>query len=56
MVQRQKGESASQKLKPQDCDHSTLLKVDQPDLNATDSDVLLYTCSACRRLFTITDV
>lgn len=56
MIQRQKAESRSQKLKPQDCDHSTLVKVEQPDLNATDTDVILYTCSSCKRLFTITDV
>jgi len=40
---------------PLNCDHPTLVKVEQSDINAIDTDVLLYACSQCKRIFTITD-
>jgi hypothetical protein len=40
----------------QECDHPTLVKVNQSGINDVDTDVLLYTCAACGKPFTITDL
>lgn len=40
---------------PNDCVHRQLVRVEQSGINEVDTDVLLYTCSACGRSFTITD-
>lgn len=40
---------------PRACDHVTLVKVEQSGINDVDTDVSIYTCSACGKSFTITD-
>jgi hypothetical protein len=41
--------------RPRDCRHVNLVKVEHSGINEVDTDVSLYTCSACGKSFTITD-
>jgi hypothetical protein len=40
---------------PSECRHTKLVKVEASGINEVDTDVSIYTCSACGKSFTITD-
>jgi hypothetical protein len=44
-----------QTTNPKECRHTKLAKVEASGINEVDTDVSLYTCSACGKSFTITD-